>query len=101
VTSRHGADAEARHADPGSAYVAQHGTTHRVPPTQWAWPKDPATVNGGPEASTGKRAADTGPASWSAAELVDSPGYGGRRRRSENGRHGEPDDLEPGRHHRP
>jgi hypothetical protein len=101
VTSRHGADVEARHADPGSGYIAQNGTAHRVPPTQWAWPKDPAAVNGEPEASTGKRAADNGPASWSAAELVDSPGYGGRRRRSENGRHGEPDDLEPGRHHRP
>jgi hypothetical protein len=83
--SRHGG--ESTHA----------GSSSRVPPTQWAWPKEPASPSSEP------RAADTGSrTAWSASDLLDEGKHaGGRRRSRESARHGEATDDEAGRHYRP
>jgi hypothetical protein len=74
---------ENRHAGPPS----------RVPPTQWAWPKEPTTP---PSSDTDSRTA------WSASDLLDAGKHaGGRRRAPESARHGAPTDDEAGRHYRP
>jgi hypothetical protein len=73
------------------------GSSSRVPPTQWAWPKEPTSPSSEPWAGdTGSRTA------WSASDLLDEGRHaGGRRRSRESARHGESTDDEAGRHYRP
>jgi hypothetical protein len=69
----------------------------RVPPTQWAWPKEPEADPLPP-----RRAESAGPSAWAAADLLDQGRHmGGRRRARETTRHGKPDDEDAGRHYRP
>jgi len=69
----------------------------RVPPTQWAWPKEPEADPLPP-----RRAESAGPSAWAAADLLDEGRHtGGRRRTRETTRHGKPDDEDAGRHYRP
>jgi len=68
-----------------------------VPPTQWAWPKEPEADPLPP-----RRADSAGPSAWAAADLLDEGRpTGGRRRARETTRHGKPDDEDAGRHYRP
>ncbi len=92
-------EAAAHHADVEN----RHAAPTRVPPTQWAWPKEPAPATAEFDAQAGRRAADGArPAAWSAADLLAVGRHGGdRRHRSEPPRHGAPDDAETGRHYRP
>jgi Protein of unknown function (DUF3710) len=102
ASSHHRDDASVRHGDAENRHAAHHGPSPRVPPTQWAWPKEETPGDGSPhEAPSGRRAADTEPTTWSAAELLDARNDGGRRRRSEAARHGHSGDPESGRHYRP
>ncbi|HEY0812290.1 MAG TPA: DUF3710 domain-containing protein [Pseudonocardia sp.] len=99
--SRYRDDTPARHADPENRHAAPSGSAPRMPPTQWAWPKaEPPSFDNPYETPSGRRAADTGSTSWSAAELLDTRHEGGRRRRGDAGRHGRPADPESGRHQR-
>ena len=96
-SARHGDVEEPRHADTGGHAVP------RVPPTQWAWPKEPEPASAHTGTLAGRRAADGGgrPAAWAAADLLDVGRHsGGRRRRSDPPRHGASDDPDAGRHHR-
>jgi len=109
-TGRHDADATsfryrddtpARHADPENRHAAPPGSVPRVPPTQWAWPKAESPSFDNPyDMPSGRRAADTGSTSWSAAELLETRHEGGRRRRGDATRHGRPADPDAGRHQR-
>ena len=69
----------------------------RVPPTQWAWPKEPEADPLPP-----RRAEGSSHSAWAAADLLDEGRHtGGRRRARETTRHGKPDDEDAGRHYRP
>jgi hypothetical protein len=96
-SAEHLDDAEPRHLG-GNRHTA---SPPRVPPTQWAWPKE--EPDPGPfEAVRAHR--DTG-AAWSAADLLEEGRHtDGRRRTREAARHGRPtghDDEAAGRHYRP
>jgi hypothetical protein len=92
----HVGDEPPRHGG-GSRHNA---TTPRVPPTQWAWPKEPE-----PAPSESARARRAGDDAWSAADLLDEGRHaGGRRRARESARHdapADPHDEDAGRHYRP
>ncbi|MBV9921386.1 MAG: hypothetical protein JOY78_11115 [Pseudonocardia sp.] len=94
--SSHAGDEPSRH-EGGSRHDA---TPPRMPPTQWAWPKDPE-----PAPSEFARARRAGVDAWSAADLLDEGRHGGGRRRArESARHdapAHPHDDDAGRHYRP
>jgi hypothetical protein len=99
---------DARHDRSGGDTPSRHGgenrhagTPSRVPPTQWAWPKEPTPPSSEPLPA--RRAADApSRAAWSASDLLDEGKHaGGRRRAPESARHGKPTDDEAGRHYRP
>jgi len=88
-------DSGRRHA-PAPSHV-DAAPPSRVPPTQWAWPKEPEADPLPP-----RRAESAGPSAWAAADLLDEGRHtGGRRRARETTRHGKPDDEDAGRHYRP
>lgn len=99
-------DAPTRHAASDQAPPNRHAAPTappRVPPTQWAWPKEQAQSRPSADAPTGRRATERdAAAAWSAAELLDGgrPGAGRRHRRA-----AAPDrpaaGQDTGRHHRP
>jgi len=71
----------------------------RVPPTQWAWPKEPEAA---PDPLPPVRADGGRRSAWAAADLLDQGAHaGGRRRARETAKHGKPDDEDAGRHYRP
>ncbi len=78
----HHDDAQPRHGGGN-----RHTAPPRVPPTQWAWPKDPDLSSA--EAPRARGADDD---AWSAADLLEDGRHaGGRRRAPESARHGRPD----------
>jgi hypothetical protein len=87
-------DTPRRHGDD------RHATSpSRVPPTQWAWPKEPEAS---PDPHPTRRADGGSRSAWAAADLLDEGRHaGGRRRARESTRHGKPDDEDAGRHYRP
>ena len=91
----HNDDAQPRHGGGN-----RHTAPPRVPPTQWAWPKDPDLSSA--EAPRARGADDD---AWSAADLLEDGRHaGGRRRAPESARHGRPDAghaTDAGRHHGP
>ncbi len=95
VGAGHHDDAQPRHAGGN-----RHTSPPRVPPTQWAWPKEPDL--GAAEAPRARGADDD---AWSAADLLDEGRHaGGRRRAPESARHGRPDTdhaAGAGRHYSP
>jgi hypothetical protein len=95
-SSSHRDDTAHRHGDENR----HSGAPSRVPPTQWAWPKEPVPASSDPLPT--RRAADSTDTPWSAADLLDEGKHaGGRRRARPSTRHGKPDDDDAGRHYRP
>jgi hypothetical protein len=70
----------------------------RVPPTQWAWPKEPEAA---PDPLPSARAEGGRRSAWAAADLLDEGAHAGGRRRARGTKHGKPDDEDAGRHYRP
>jgi len=98
LDQRHQSDEDdsGRRHDPAPTH-ADAALPSRVPPTQWAWPKEPEADPLPP-----RRAESAGPSAWAAADLLDQGRHtGGRRRARETTRHGKPDDEDAGRHYRP
>ncbi len=94
----HHDDAQPRHAG-GNRHTA--APPPRVPPTQWAWPKEEPAPDPVP---TRRSDDDVRPSAWSAADLLDEGRHaGGRRRKPEPTRHRGPTDdhaEDAGRHYR-
>ena len=70
----------------------------RVPPTRWAWPKEPEAA---PDPLPTVRADGGRRSAWAAADLLDEGAHAGGRRRARETKHGKPDDEDAGRHYRP